>query len=111
MAKAEFNGYGGKQDFLPCEAGKVAPFVDKSGGPVDAYGDWEKKEKSAIDMNAGAAFNKKDFTKVEAMGTECAKKKVAQRSDNNGDHFSVGEVAPFGNEAGKDKSYQSSKRA
>lgn len=113
MAKAEFNGYGNKPaPDLSFEEGKVAPFVEKSGGPVDPYGDMEKKEKDSIDMNAGEAFNKKDYTKVEAMGTDYAKKGTSgQRCDNNGDHFKVGDVSPMGDDAGKSKSGQTSKRA
>lgn len=111
MAKTDFSSYGGKEDFLEHTQGKVAAFVSKSGGPVDPFGDVEKKGRDALDMNAGEAFNKKDYTKVEAMGTDYAKKKISQRSDNTGDHFKVGEVDPSGNEAGKDKSGQTSNRA
>lgn len=108
-----FSTYGGKEDFLPCAEGKIAAFVEKSGGPVDPYGDTEKKEKGSIDMNAAEAFHEKSYTKVDAMGTEAAKKggKPGQFSSNSGDHFKVGDVDPSGNEAGKGKSGQNSKRA
>lgn len=112
MAKAEFKGYGGVVDHFEHEMGKIAPFVEKSGGPVDAFGDEEKKEKSAIDMNAAEAFNKKSYTEVDASGTEMPKKsgRPGQFCDNKGDHFKVGEVDPSGNDAGKKESYQTSTR-
>lgn len=112
MAKAEFEGYGGKEDFLPCKTGPGKTFNDKSGGDIDAFGDWEKKEKDAIDMNAGEAFNKKDYTKVEAMGTDYPKKsgKPGQFSDNKDDHFKVEMVDPYGNSEAKSQSYQTVKR-
>ena len=70
MAKADFENYG-KSDAgdLHFKTGAGAQFNDKSGGPIDPYGDVEKKEKDAIDMNAGEAFNKKDYTKIEVMGS------------------------------------------
>lgn len=111
MAKAEFNSYGGKEEFLEHKDGKIDAFVEKSGGPVDPFGDEEKKEKDTIDMNAGEAFNKKDYTKVEAMGTDYAKKKYNQVEEHeDGEHFNTEEVDAFGNDAGKKKSFQSDKR-
>lgn len=111
MARIAFDNYGSNEAFLEHKDGKVASFVAKSGGPVDAFGDWEKKDKTSDDMNAGEAFNKSDYTKVEASGTDYPKKKSKQRSDNTGDHFSVGEVDPSGNDAAKSKSFQSDRRA
>lgn len=115
MAKVEFNSYGGKQEFLPCEDGKVDAFVEKSGGPVDPFGDWEKKEKDAIDMNAGEAFNKKDYTKIEAMGTDYPTKPNASNGSqikDKDDHFAVStyDVDPMGTDASKSKSGQTSTR-
>lgn len=108
MAKAQFEGYKGKTEFLDHETKKYDGFVETQGGPVDPYGDEEKKEKSAIDMNAGEAFNHKDLTKIEAMGTDYPKKgNFGQMNDNKGEHFKVEEVVPMGNEAGKTESYQS----
>lgn len=107
MAKMDFTKYGGKCDFLEMKKGGGAPFVETGGGPVDAFGDEEAKEADAIDMNAGEAFNKKDFTKIEAMGTEYPKKGTpGQRSDNKGDHFKVDEVNAYGDDAGKKTSFQ-----
>lgn len=113
MAKAEFEKYGnGKAESLDFTQGPGKEFTTKSGGDVDAFGDWEKKKKDAIDMNAGEAFSKKDFTKVEAMGTEYPKKGTAgQRSDNKGDHLKVEDVTPMGNDCGKSQAFQPTKRS
>lgn len=110
--ETNFSNYGGKVDHQEHTVGKVAAFVGESGGPVDPFGDWEKKEKSAINMDAGKAFNEKTLSKVDAMGTDAAKKsgKPGQFSSNNGDHFKVGTVNPSGDDAGKSSSGQSSKR-
>lgn len=112
---AEFKGYGRGEDFMEHEMGKVAPFVEKSGGPIDPYGDTEKKEKNRIDMNAGIAFNKDNYTKVDTMGTDMPKKHpsmVEQHQD--GYHFKTEEedhnIDPFGTYCGKEKSGQTSKR-
>lgn len=112
----DFNNYGGKEDFLAVKDGKVAAFVEKSGGPVDPYGDEEKKEKDAMNMNAAGAFNKKDLSKIDAEGTDYPKKsgKPGQFEDNKGDHFKTEEenddVDPFGTDCAKSKSWQTSTR-
>lgn len=109
MAKTKFDNYK-DAEFFEHEYGKFAGPNDVQGGgsSVDPYGDSEKKGKSDMDMNAAQAFNAKDFTKVEAMGTEYAKgKNTKVRSDNTGDHFSVDEVDPMGNDAAKKSSFQS----
>ena len=118
MAKAEFNGYGGKVEHFEHEMGAGQKFNDVSGGAghVDAFGDEEKKEKDAIDMNAGEAFNKKDLAKIDVMGTDCPKKsgKPGQFDSNKGDHFKTdtenGSIDPFGTDAGKSKSWQNTSR-
>ena len=115
MAKQEWSGYGGKEDFLKHEEGKVAGFVEKSGGDVDPYGDELKKDKSAINMDAGKAFNHTFTTQVDAMGTDMAKKLVNQvEQKQDGYHFNTEEkdhnIDPYGTFAGKDKSGQTSKR-
>lgn len=103
MAKMDFDKYGGKTDFLEHKTGAGASFIDKNGQDVDPYGDDEAKEKDTINMNAGEAFNKADYTKIEAMGTDYPTRSTAgQRSDNKGDHFSVEDVIPEGNDAAKD---------
>lgn len=109
ITMAKFDNYGGKCDFLPVETGKFSGPNDKQGGPIDPYGDMAKKGKSDMDMNAGSAFAVKDFTKVEAMGTEAPKKGTSgQKNSNTGDHFKVStDVEPMGTEAGKSTSYQS----
>lgn len=111
MAKASFENYGKKADFLEHKVEKLPTFNDVSGGgaSVDPYGNSEKKEADAIDMNAGEAFNKKDYTKVEAMGTDYPKKgNSGQRCDNNGDHLKAEtDIAPGGSDAGKTQSFQS----
>lgn len=110
MAKAEFMGYGkGKEDFIAHKDGKIAAFVEKSGGDVGAYGDMEKKDKSSIDMNAAEAFAKKSFTEVDAEGSDYPKKSGSQVEFKD-DHFMVEEVEANGNYAGKSKSNQSDKR-
>lgn len=105
----KFDNYGGKVDFLEHTEKKFTGPNDKQGGDVDPFGDVEKKGKSDMDMNAAAAFAKKDFTKVEAMGTDypCKGGKPGQFSDNKGDHFKVGEVDPSGNDEAKSSSGQS----
>jgi hypothetical protein len=113
MAKNSFEAYGGKVGHFDHKEGKIAAFSEVSGGPIDPFGDMEKKEKDTLDMNAGESFNKKDLSKIEAMGTDYPKKsgKPGQFCDNSGDHFTVEDVSPSGDEAGKTKSYQTSKRA
>jgi len=111
MAKADFKNYGGKTDFPEFKTGAGKTFNEKSGGDVDPYGDSEKKEADAIDMNAGEAFNKKSYQAVDADGTDAPKKgNAGQRSDNNGDHFKVEDVAAAGNDCGKSQSFQTVKR-
>lgn len=113
MAKASFENYGNTK-FIEPETRKFADFNDVQGGgaSVDAYGDMEKKEKDSIDMNAGEAFNKKDYTKVDAMGSDYAKKgKSNQMNSNKGDHFSTdtdnSDIDAYGTEEAKPQSYQS----
>jgi hypothetical protein len=116
VKKAEFKNYGGKEDFHDHEEKKFSGPNDVQGGDINPYGDMEKKEKSAIDMNAGEAFNKKDFTKVDAMGTEAPKKsgKPGQfegKVDKADNCFSTetenSAIDPFGTDCGKTKSFQS----
>lgn len=100
MAKAEFDKYGkSKTEFSPVKTGTLPPFINVSGGPIDPFGNDESKEKDAIDMNAGEAFNKGDYTKIDVMGSDyptASAKTNGQRSDNDGDHFKVGTVDPSG---------------
>lgn len=91
-------------------AAKIPQFNEVSGGgaSVDPFGDDEGKKKQN-DMNMAEAFNKKDLSKVDAMGTDCpktAKKQVEEHYD--GEHFDQSvanpDIAPFGTDAGKTKS-------
>lgn len=113
MAKAGFEKLGGKVEHFEHTIGKVDAFVGTSGGPVDAYGDEEKKEKDAINMDAAKAFSEKVLSTVDAMGTDMPKKsgKPGQFCSNSGDHFKEGSVTASGDDAGKGKSNQSSTRA
>jgi hypothetical protein len=113
MAKMEFKGYGkGKEEFLECETGSVAGFVEKSGGPVNPYGEVAKKESSAINMNAGEAFNKKKLDKIEVMGTEAPKQSGSQVSGKTGFKTEVANesISPGGTDCGKKQSFQTVKR-
>ena len=115
MAKAEFKSYGGKSEFLKHEEGKVDAFISKNGDGIDPYGDFEKKKADALDMNAGIAFNKADYTKIDVMGTEAPKKKYNQVEEHqDGEHFVTEEddhnINPYGTESGKEKSFQTTKR-
>jgi hypothetical protein len=109
MAKAEYSKYK-DAEFSPTKTGKGNNFVETSGGDVDAYGDVEKKESSAINMNAGEAFNKADYTKVDAEGTEAGKKGNKGQKQGKDDHLKQEEVMPDGNDCGKTQSYQTVKR-
>lgn len=115
MAKKNFENYGGAVDHFEHEEKPGQEFNEVSGGGsrVDPFGDVEKKEKDSLDMNAGEAFNKKDYTKVDAMGTDYPKKggKPGQFCDNTGDHFKVEDVDPSGNDAGKKQSFHDTKRS
>ena len=114
MAKMKLDGYGGKAEFFDSETMKVQAFNDVSGGDgsVDPYGDMEKKEKDSINMNAGEAFNKSDFTKVEAMGTDYPKKKYNQVEERqDGDHFKAStDIDAYGTDCGKKQSFQSRRK-
>lgn len=107
-------GLGGKQDFIEMKDGKVAPFVGSSGGPVDAYGDLEKCETNSADMNAASAFTQRTLSKIDVMGTDAPTKSASStgaRSDNTGDHLTVSTtVEPYGTDAGKKASGQTTKR-
>lgn len=115
MAKADFEKYnGGQSEFIHYGEKKFDGFNDVQGGGehVDPYGNMEKKERDALDMNAGEAFNKKDLSKIDAMGSDYPKKgNYEQKNSNKGEHFSTEEanesINPFGTEAGKSKSFQS----
>lgn len=111
MAKMEMEKYGvGTAESLDFKQGAGKAFNEKSGGDIDPYGDKIKKDSSAINMNAGEAFTKKDYTKVDVMGTDAAKTAKKQFSNNDGDHLKQMEVDPYGNDAGKKQSYQPVKR-
>lgn len=117
MAKLISDSFGKSEvEHFACKEEKISAFVDKSGGPVDPFGDMEKKDKSAIDMNEGEAFNHKFVQQVDAMGSEYPKAKgnKGQFKDDKDDHFKTEEandaINPFGTEAGKSKSHQTSKR-
>lgn len=111
----DFKNYGGVIPESEFEQGAGQEFNEVSGGEmkhVDPYGNEESKEKDALDMNAGEAFNKDDYTKIEAMGSDypCKPGEPGQFKDNKGDHFKVGDVDPYGTYAGKSDSYHDTKR-
>ena len=111
MAKKGFDKAIENPDFFDHEEGSGQEFNEVSGGGIDPYGNSEAKEKNSMNMNAAEAFSKADYTKIDAMGTDAAKKgKSGQFSSNKGDHFKVEDVDPSGNDAGKKQSFQTIKR-
>lgn len=110
--QAEFKSYNGKTEFFEHEEKKFAEPNEKQGGPIDPYGDVEKKENSAINMNAGEAFNKKFTQQVDAEGSDYPKKgNYDQMDSNKGEHFKTetdnADIDPSGTDCGKSTSYQS----
>lgn len=80
----------------------IGPFNKVQGGSVDPFGEVEKKDSGAINMNAAEAFNKKKLYIVETMGTDEAKKSNKGMKTEKGDHFNVSvencDIDPFGTE-------------
>lgn len=69
-------------------------------GEVEPGGTECAKKGSDLDVTGGNAQNRKQLFKVDAMGTDAAKKDKSQRK--SGDHFkTTTSVEPSGTEAGK----------
>lgn len=96
----ELKGLGGKQNFLEVKVGKVAPFNDTSGGPINPFGNDLPSAGNAADMAAQRDFLTRNFTnRVDAMGTDYPTKptgSLGNRNSNDGDHLKVGKVEPMG---------------
>lgn len=109
--EAKFSNYGNSPaSFGEMETGKVGQFNDVQGGgaKVDPNGTSAAKKNDSMNMNAGIAFNKKFFNKVEAMGTDSPKENNKGQKTEKGDHFTVStDVDAMGTDCAKGSSYQS----
>lgn len=85
---------------MKTKTSKTLDYNDTQGGVDPGGSDEGKKGNGGNDVKSGNAQNAKDLFKVDAMGTDAAKKVEKQKS--SGDHFKVStEVEPSGTEAGK----------
>lgn len=108
--RGAFETIGNKKEvFEATKTKKPAGPPTTQGGGVDPFGTECAKEKDAMNMNAGKAFNESFFTKIEAMGDDYPKTSVQKKAGgfdhNKDDHLKTdtdnASIAPHGTDCGK----------